>query len=71
MISLFWSFTGFIVGLLITSVFTPPLRNDPKIPTPNGNEILHTKTGCVRFKATEVPCDGKATSLNIIAAQHK
>jgi len=71
MISLLWSFTGFIVGLLVTSVFSPPLRDDPKIPTPNGNEVLHTKTGCVKFRSVEVPCDGKETSLNIIAAQHK
>ena len=69
MISLFWTFTGFVSGLLLTSVFTPPLRDELKVPTPEG-EILHTKTGCVKFTSTEVPCENPI-SLNFIAAQHK
>lgn len=71
MFSLFWMFMGLLVGLLITSVFSPPARNVPTVPTPNGKNILHTGTGCVHVKATEVPCSGKPTSLNFIASQHK
>jgi hypothetical protein len=70
MISLFWSFMGLVVGLLVSVTFTPPLRDSPQVPTPDGNETLHTKTGCVKFTSTEVPCV-KPTSLNFIAAQHK
>lgn len=70
MIEVFWVFVGFLVGLLITSVFTPPKRNEPKVPTPDGNEVLHTKTGCVKFRTAEVPCDDLSGSLNF-AAEHK
>jgi hypothetical protein len=70
MIEIFWTFSGFIVGLLITSVFAPPKRKDPRLPTPNGNEILHTKSGCVKFRTAEVPCDERSSSLNL-AAEHK
>ena len=71
MISLFWTFAGFIVGLLIVSVFIPPLRDELKTPTPNDKSPLHTKTGCVKFKSVEVPCDDEPLSLNIIASQNK
>ena len=69
MISLFWSFVGFLSGLLISVTFIPPARDSPQVPTPDG-ETLHTKTGCVKFTSTEVPCN-KPVSLNFIAAQHK
>lgn len=71
MISLFWTFAGFIVGLLIVSVFIPPLRDELKTPSPNDKTPLHTKTGCVRFKSVEVPCKEDSSSLNIIASQNK
>jgi hypothetical protein len=32
---------------------------------------MHTTSGCVKFKSTEVPCTSDATSLNFIASQHK
>lgn len=70
MISLFWSFAGFIVGLLIAVTFIPPVRDSPQVPTPDGNETLYTKAGCVKFTSTEVPCV-KPSSLNFIATQHK
>ena len=69
MISLFWAFAGFLVGLLISVIFAPPMREVHQVPTPELKSPLHTKTGCVKFKTTEVPCD-KPTSLNFVA-QHK
>ena len=71
MFSLFWTFMGLLVGLVITSVFSPPARNVPTVPTPDGANILHTGTGCVRVKSKEGPCSGQPTSLNFIASQHK
>ena len=71
MFSLFWIFAGFVVGLLISSVFTPPIRNIPQLPTPKDKSSIHTDTGCVTFHTTEVPCVKNTTSLNFIASQHK
>jgi hypothetical protein len=71
MFSLFWIFVGFVVGLLISSVFTPPLRKVSQLPTPEDKSLLHTDTGCVTFHTREVPCVKYTSSLNFIASQHK
>ena len=70
MFSLFWVFVGFIVGMTISAVFTPPLRNVPHVPTPHDETAVHTSSGCVKFQTTEVPCKKGSTSLNFIAS-HK
>jgi hypothetical protein len=71
MFSIFWLFVGFLVGLTISAVFTPPLRDVPQLPTPHSSNAMHTGSGCVKFDTKEVPCDSKTTSLNFIASQHK
>ena len=71
MFSVFWLFVGFLVGLLISVVFTPPLRNIPQLPIPYDVTPMNTGSGCVKFKTTEVPCGRESTSLNFIASQHK
>jgi len=70
MISLLWLFVGTIVGMLIVAVFSPPPRDEKSVPTPESKQPFHTNTGCVKFKAVEVPCDGKQTSLNLVAQQY-
>jgi hypothetical protein len=70
MFSLFWIFAGFLVGLLVSVVFTPPLRNIPDLPTPDETDAMHTGAGCVKFVANEVPCTPDKTSLNFVAS-HK
>ncbi len=69
MISLLWLFVGTIVGMLIVAVFSPPPREEKGMPTPGSNKPFHTSTGCVKFKAVTVPCNGKQTSLNLVASQ--
>jgi len=71
MFSIFWLFVGFLTGLIISAVFTPPIRDVMQVPIPNGYNLLHTGTGCVKFTTTEVPCGKDSTSLNFIASQHK
>lgn len=70
MFSILWLFAGFLTGLLIAVVFTPPLRSVPGLPTPYDVKPMHTESGCVKFKTIKVPC-ANATSLNFIASQHK
>lgn len=71
MLSVFWAFVGFLVGLLLTSVFLPPLRNIPDVPLPGTQTSMYTGSGCVKFKAEEVPCTKNAVPLNLVASQHK
>jgi len=71
MFSVFWIFVGFLTGLTISAVFTPPTRDIPIVPMPNDNNVLDTGTGCVKFTTKEVPCEKDSTSLNFIASQHK
>ena len=71
MIDLFWLAIGVITGLLLVSVFTPPNRNVPTLPTPDNDEVFKTPHGCVRFKSEEVECMPSASSLNFVASQHK
>ena len=71
MFSLFWSFAGFLTGLLISVVFTPPPRPVPALPTPDDSTPLRTGAGCVKFRSEEVPCKGTETSLNVVASQYK
>jgi hypothetical protein len=71
MLSLLWVFIGFVVGLLITSVFSPPMRSEPHVPLPDSHSALYTGKGCVRFKSEEVSCTKDATPLNLVASQHK
>jgi len=71
MFSISWIFIGLLVGMLIVAVFEPPMRKDMHLPTPEDTSVMHTTSGCVKFKSTEVPCTSDATSLNFVASQHK
>lgn len=63
MIDFFWMFMGMLVGLLVVSVFRPPPRKIPTLPTPDNTEPFFTMNGCVKFKAREEECTPTATSL--------
>lgn len=67
MIEVRWVVAGLIIGLLISTVTSPPTRKKITIPQPNDSSIYHTETGCVRFEAIEVPCTHEPDSLNLLA----
>lgn len=71
MFSISWIFIGVLTGLLVVAVFIPPARKDMHLPTPEDKDTYFTGSGCVKFKAEEVPCTKDATSLNLIASQNK
>jgi hypothetical protein len=71
MISIPWLFAGILIGLLIVSVFHPPIHSDKGVPYPGKSNRFYTESGCVKFTSKEVPCSSKATSLNFVASQHK
>ena len=66
MLSLIWIFAGFLSGLLVVAVFYPPKRQVPVVPTPTGDDMYHTKTGCVRVEASEIDCSSNSVSLNTL-----
>lgn len=63
MIDIFWMTIGVFVGLFVVSVFRPPPRKVPSLPTPDNNEPFFTQKGCVKFTAKEEECTPTATSL--------
>jgi hypothetical protein len=63
MIDFLWLFVGVFVGLLVVSVFRPPPRKLPSLPTPDDKATFNTGSGCVKFEATETECTPTATSL--------
>jgi len=71
MIDLKWLFFGAVAGMIFVSVFHPPDRKVPALPTPDGSNYFKTDAGCVKFKVNEVECVPNATSLNYVASQHK
>jgi hypothetical protein len=60
-----------LTGLLLISVFTPPFRKNLEMPTPNSKDVFHTPHGCIRFRTQPVQCSESASSLNLLASQHK
>lgn len=71
MIELPYVFVGALVGLVLSAIVSPPTRKTPRAPTPNDPTVYRQETGCVRAKATEVPCPSQPDSLNLLASQHK
>ena len=71
MLSALWIFIGALTGLLIVSVFVPPVRKEMYLPLPNDRSVFKTPSGCVRFRTEEIPCSSDATSLNFIASLNK
>jgi hypothetical protein len=71
MITLLYLFGGFVLGLIITTIFKPAPRVISGVPTPDDVNIYKTTTGCVRVRSIQVPCTTDAVALNILAEQHK
>ena len=71
MIALPYMFGGFVIGMIVTTIFKPAPRVTSGVPTPDDVHIYKTTTGCVRVRSIQVPCTSDAVALNILAEQHK
>lgn len=69
--SLPYLFAGALVGVVLSAVMSPPTRKTPHVPTPYDDTTYKVDTGCIRAKATEVPCTSETDSLNLLGIQHK
>jgi hypothetical protein len=61
-----WVFGGFIVGLLVVSIFDPPFRAVPSLPSPGVSTFRTQKGGCVRIISEETTCTSDAIYLGVI-----
>ena len=64
-------FAGILVGFFIVSIFKPPRRKIPSLPTPGDLGSFTTPTGCVKINAEEVTCTRSAVSLNVLVNARK
>jgi|688.fasta_scaffold00940_8 hypothetical protein len=64
-------FAGVLLGVVISSVMAPPTRKVRHTPTPHDDTTYKVETGCIRARATEVPCTANTDSLNLLGLQHK
>lgn len=71
MIQLTWVVAGVIIGMLLSTVFIPPTRKVPTVPSPHDADVYHTETGCIRLRAVEVPCTQDTESWNLVASLTK
>jgi hypothetical protein len=69
--SLPFLFGGALLGVILSAVMAPPTRKSKQVPTPNDPTTYKVDTGCVRVRASEVPCTADTDSLNLLGTQHK
>ena len=69
--SLPYVFAGMLTGVVLSAVMAPPTRKVKHAPTPFDDTTYKLDTGCIRVRATEVPCTANTDSLNLLGLQHK
>ena len=59
---------GFLVGLLVTSIFVPPTASRKLYPDIHNQDLVlknpGVENGCFRVKAYQVPCTENISQLN-------
>lgn len=75
MFDLLYIFAGFLVGMLITTVFIPPTINKKRMPDPARPDIVFknpkVENGFFHIRSIEVPCTGEVDSLNLMSMLDK
>lgn len=75
MFDLWYIFAGFLVGMLITTVFIPPTMNQKMMPDPARPNLVFKNpkvgNGFFNIRSIEVPCTGEVDSLNLMSILDK
>lgn len=75
MLSAWYVFVGFLVGLVVVAVFVPPVRHTKMLPDPKYPNIVFknpkVENGYFQVKCIEVPCTSETDSLNLLSSLHK
>jgi hypothetical protein len=75
MFDLWYIFAGFLVGMLITTVFIPPTMHQKMMPDPARPNLVFknpkVENGFFNVRSIEVPCTGEVDSLNLMSMLDK
>jgi hypothetical protein len=75
MLNPLYIFAGFLVGMLITTVFIPPTLNQKMMPDPARPNMVFknpkVENGFFNIRSIEVPCTGEVDSLNLMSMLDK
>jgi hypothetical protein len=71
MFDCWYIFAGFLVGLVVTSLFVPPNMNKKLLPDPKRPELVFKNpkvdNGFFQVRSIEVPCTKETDSLNLLS----
>jgi hypothetical protein len=74
MFKTWYVFLGFVVGMIIASLFVPPTSNLKMLPHPKEpNRVFKNpkvENGFFQVKCIEVPCTSETDSLNLMSELH-
>ena len=75
MFSLSYVFAGFLIGMLVTTVFVPPTMYKKTMPDPARPNLVFknpkVENGFFNVRSIEVPCTGEVDSLNLMSILNK
>ena len=75
MFDLWYIFGGFLVGMLVTTVFIPPTSHKKMMPDPARPNLVFknpkVEKGFFNVRSIEVPCTGEVDSLNLMSMLDK
>jgi hypothetical protein len=73
MLNPWYVFVGFLVGMIVASVFVPPTMNRKMLPDPSRPNLVFknpkVENGFFQVKSIEVPCTHETDSLNLMTLQ--
>jgi hypothetical protein len=68
MFDVVWVLVGFVVGMIITSIFVPPITKKKLVPDVQNPEMVFRnpkiENGCFRARAYQVACTSTIDILN-------
>lgn len=68
MFDVVWVLVGFVVGMIITSIFVPPMTKKRLVPDVQNPEMVFRnpkiENGCFRARAYQVACTSTVDILN-------
>jgi hypothetical protein len=75
MFRLIFIFAGVITGLVLCSVYTPPVSNQKMMPHPKNPGVVFknpdVENGFFKIRCVESPCPSETDSLNLMSMLHK
>lgn len=75
MFSAWYVFAGFVVGMMVCSIFIPPVQSTKMLPDPARPNLVFKNAkvdnGFFQVKSVETACTNEVDSLNLMSVLHK